>query len=372
MQFFFHHVGQAGSSDFDKTVFKDVDIAILNNKLTADIQDSAIKALSSLFPDGHFNCWGVPEGAKFVIRNLNAGDYVLLVESARIDGFIPALCHVKYYIQSLQPVLSEALWGNKKYPYIFFFQTEQLELPWIDFLEQVEYKPNFNPAGSFLSIRNERIAKFGEAEGYAKYLRTNYLKFMSTFNNISYEDLQKEKQSTIKEIREAPEYYDAYSKKEEINAELVEIHNLLIENGDDPLLTQDVKDSIRRYKYRDIAFSISVKQAYNFKCAICSLGVRGPKNETEVESAHFYPKGLNGSDDIRNGICLCRRHHWAFDVGWFAISDQYTVMINKNMPNDPDYDFIRDWEGKPINLPQAKACWPHLKFVREHRKVMNF
>jgi predicted restriction endonuclease len=39
----------------------------------------------------------------------------------------------------------------------------------------------------------------------------------------------------------------------------------------------------------------------------------------EVQGAHIYPKGRDGSDDLRNGICLCRRHHWAMDAGWISI-----------------------------------------------------
>ena len=117
---FFHHVGQTGSADFDKTVFKEVETSVLARTLDAETLENIMVDVENLFPAGRFNCLGVPEGDRSVIRDLTAGDYVLLVQSVRRDGFIPALCPVKLFLRSIQPALSAALWGSERYPSFSF------------------------------------------------------------------------------------------------------------------------------------------------------------------------------------------------------------------------------------------------------------
>src|SRR5215204_5568908 len=134
MRLFYHHVGLIGATeDFKKTVFAKVALAVAEDNIPQDdpLRDELLSNLRSQFPSGSFNCWGVPEGAKFVIKNLSPGDYVLLVESTSPDGgSVPALCHVKAYWYHALRSLSLALWGDEKYPYIFFFDTEELNLEW--------------------------------------------------------------------------------------------------------------------------------------------------------------------------------------------------------------------------------------------------
>ena len=40
------------------------------------------------------------------------------------------------------------------------------------------------------------------------------------------------------------------------------------------------------------------------------------------------PKNKNGTDDPRNGLTLCRAHHWAFDAGLFTLTSDYTVVVS--------------------------------------------
>jgi len=86
-------------------------------------RDELLDELRQKFPTGLFNCWGVPAGAKSVIRQLTAGDFVLLVHSATEYGQVPVLCHAQVFWPHELRDLSFALWGNNKYPYIFFFRT---------------------------------------------------------------------------------------------------------------------------------------------------------------------------------------------------------------------------------------------------------
>jgi putative restriction endonuclease len=100
--------------------------------------------------------------------------------------------------------------------------------------------------------------------------------------------------------------------------------------------------------------------------------LRTPDGKAEVQSAHIFPKKLDGSDDVRNGICLCRRHHWAMDAGWISIADDYTVLVREDLPDDDDYRFIGDFEGEKIRLPSLPESAPDIMFLREHWILMGF
>ncbi|MBI4917266.1 MAG: HNH endonuclease [Acidobacteria bacterium] len=64
---------------------------------------------------------------------------------------------------------------------------------------------------------------------------------------------------------------------------------------------------------RDAAFSRVVRSAYDHHCAACGLRmIADDTGHSLVEAAHLIPRPAGG-DDPRNGIALCRNHHWAMD-----------------------------------------------------------
>src|SRR5689334_14913138 len=109
---FIHHVGQGGAgTDFPKTIYQSVTIDLICDALPSDNgeREQTYETLSLLFPSGRCNCWGAPEQAIFVIRNLSAGDYVLLIRTTRDGGEVPVLCWVKHVLPFTSRELSKAL-----------------------------------------------------------------------------------------------------------------------------------------------------------------------------------------------------------------------------------------------------------------------
>lgn len=129
------------------------------------------------------------------------------------------------------------------------------------------------------------------------------------------------------------------------------------------------EDTPRRV--REAAFSREIKNAYDGRCAICGSNRVSPTGNPEVESAHLYPKGEGGRDIVQNGISLCRLHHWALDVGWLAISDDYEVLVreveNVDMPIE-----IEKFEGEKIGLPADENLRPGMQFLEAHRRLHGF
>lgn len=82
---------------------------------------------------------------------------------------------------------------------------------------------------------------------------------------------------------------------------------------------------------RFAAFRNRVLMAYGSVCAVCGMGFKTPHDKSEVEAAHIVPRRLRGVDDVRNGLALCRSHHWAFDEGLFGIEENRRVLVPESV-----------------------------------------
>ncbi|WP_336365266.1 HNH endonuclease [Halalkalicoccus salilacus] len=77
----------------------------------------------------------------------------------------------------------------------------------------------------------------------------------------------------------------------------------------------------------------------------------------EVEAAHIYPRSENGRDDVRNGIALCRLHHWAFDTGWLKISAEYEITVLEE-PDRDEYHEFKHLDREKLRMPDRGAPHP--------------
>lgn len=122
---------------------------------------------------------------------------------------------------------------------------------------------------------------------------------------------------------------------------------------------------------RDHAFASIVKQTYDNTCAICGSRRETPTGNPEVEAAHIYPKREGGADDPRDGIALCKLHHWAFDTGWLASSDSYSILVAEASDKEGYHEFSQ-LAGTSIQLPNDTQLEPHERFISEHRRLHGF
>jgi putative restriction endonuclease len=134
----------------------------------------------------------------------------------------------------------------------------------------------------------------------------------------------------------------------------------------------------RESAIRTRGFRQAVIEAYDYKCAFCGMKLNSLTDKSwEVEAAHIVPHSEKGKDDILNGLSLCHLHHWAFDAGWFALHDDFTIQVSlkvNSLPSDfgrmGDFDFIRIFSNKnsKIFLPKRKEIYPHQKAISWHRE----
>jgi hypothetical protein len=119
---------------------------------------------------------------------------------------------------------------------------------------------------------------------------------------------------------------------------------------------------------RDTAFRKMVLREYDFTCSVCKMKFHLDEL-VEAQAAHIIPKRKSGTDDPRNGLALCRSHHWAFDAGIFTLADDYTVLLSPIVGRAETRNFsLLDFEGKQIALPDRQVIYPHPDALAWHRQ----
>ncbi len=120
----------------------------------------------------------------------------------------------------------------------------------------------------------------------------------------------------------------------DLDQEASEVHNLisalpeeeaeLVQSSSDPeQLTRRVQMIEIMRAFRDARFRPMVLQAYSNRCAICSIALK------LVDAAHIVPVyHPQGTDDVTNGMALCRLHHAAYDTGLIGVRPDYRIILN--------------------------------------------
>lgn len=126
-------------------------------------------------------------------------------------------------------------------------------------------------------------------------------------------------------------------------------------------------ESARRYDlvetmraYRDAKFRPAVLHAYSYKCAVCGCDLK------LVDAAHIVPlTHPNSTDEVTNGIALCRLHHGAFDNSLLGVQSSYAIVINTDMAGrlhelglDKGLDAFRAGLASRIRVPSSIEARP--------------
>jgi hypothetical protein len=163
----------------------------------------------------------------------------------------------------------------------------------------------------------------------------------------------------------------------EIQKEIKKLTEAIVPENYSPIGHKKKTTITRETSIRSRGFRQAVIETYDCRCCVCGLKIKSPDTlYWEVEAAHIVPHTQNGKDDIWNGVALCHLHHWAFDVGWFTLTDGYKLLISsqsKILPNNfgkiGEFDFFRNGliENKSILLPENNSLIPHKKSIEWHR-----
>lgn len=119
---------------------------------------------------------------------------------------------------------------------------------------------------------------------------------------------------------------------------------------------------------RSMVFRATVIDQYQSACAVCGGALRTPSGQVELDAAHVVPRSCLGADDVRNGLALCKRHHWAFDKGMFSVDDDRRVVIPETVAALPENRMLLEFSGKPLAEAKDDAFRVHPDAFKWHRE----
>ncbi len=138
----------------------------------------------------------------------------------------------------------------------------------------------------------------------------------------------------------------------------------------DPLALFDNEAALVESRTKRVARSQAFKRRllslYDFRCAACGQGYATEDGKWEAEAAHIVPRSLKGADDARNGLALCRSHHWAFDQGLFGILPTRTIVLRPSGVAEPRNAHLKPLAGKPVRSADDPAFVPALNALEWH------
>lgn len=149
----------------------------------------------------------------------------------------------------------------------------------------------------------------------------------------------------------------------------------LITGMDNPFVLNHVNDSATRMvarPVRDQAFRIIVRRSYDYTCAVCRSRLITPSGHILVEGAHIVPRSTSHNDDPRNGIALCKTHHWLFDRHMITVRPDYRIETSPYLREQPNHvTGTLEFDGKEILLPAEKSLRPATEALLDHQLRFN-
>jgi len=118
---------------------------------------------------------------------------------------------------------------------------------------------------------------------------------------------------------------------------------------------------------RDPAFRRAVLGAYDERCAVCEMRLMTASGISVVDAAHILPFSRFHNDDIRNGLSLCKLHHWLFDHGLLTVDNRYRVRVSNSIEDEQPKGAVTDIDRKELLLPEDAEKYPSHIALEWHR-----
>ena len=153
-------------------------------------------------------------------------------------------------------------------------------------------------------------------------------------------------------------------------ANIREYRQKLLQQVEDTFVIQKSAEPIQtENQIRSAGFRQAIMGMYDYTCAVCELRIVTLDGESVTEAAHIVPFNVSKNDDVRNGISLCKLHHWAFDKGLISLSETYKVIVSELMSEEgPRGWMLNTLSNKFILLPEHNLLYPAQEALAWHRE----
>ena len=152
--------------------------------------------------------------------------------------------------------------------------------------------------------------------------------------------------------------------------QITEYEQALINEVEQPFLSQKPIAPIpEESPIRSAGFRQAIMGLYDYTCAVCRLRIVTMDGESATDAAHIIPFRISKNDDVRNGISLCKLHHWVFDKGLISLSTTYQVLVSPLMSDQrPTEWMLTELQDKSIMLPEHDQLYPAPDALAWHRE----
>ena len=118
---------------------------------------------------------------------------------------------------------------------------------------------------------------------------------------------------------------------------------------------------MRSRSFRDL-----VLWFYNYHCAITGKKVFIEYGEyNNLEAAHIKARSHGGGSHPSNGMALERNLHWAFDKGFFTVTEDLKVQVHSEVADIP---YLKEKDGAKLILPDDLRTRPDRDSLKWHRE----
>lgn len=119
---------------------------------------------------------------------------------------------------------------------------------------------------------------------------------------------------------------------------------------------------------RSDVFRRTVLEHYKSGCVLCNTGMKSPDLSTELDAAHVVPRAYMGVDDSRNGMALCKPHHWAFDQGMWSIGENNEFLISPLVVDMAENQSLVGYSRLESGSPKVVETFVHPLALAWHRE----
>tara|TARA_Y100001935_G_scaffold184304_1_gene152897 strand:- start:943 stop:1836 length:894 start_codon:yes stop_codon:yes gene_type:complete len=149
----------------------------------------------------------------------------------------------------------------------------------------------------------------------------------------------------VRDILDQMEFLVAADQKEILMQSMVE--DVSAQNSRRKYITREVKTRLQQQSFR-----VKIMKAYNESCAFCKL-----KHPNLLDAAHIVPDSENGTNEVQNGIALCKIHHAAFDQLIVGVDPDYKIHVREDILREIDGPMLKhglqSLNNKKIHLPRG-------------------
>lgn len=122
--------------------------------------------------------------------------------------------------------------------------------------------------------------------------------------------------------------------------------------------TNAIADLFNAATFRDFVLT-----GYDNRCAITGDVIRY-HNFSNLEAAHIKPRSHGGLFLPNNGMALCRDLHWAFDKGFFTLTDDLKIQVHPQIESD----YLKSFDNQSIRIPSTPFFVPDIDNIKYHQE----